>query len=226
MPRRNPASARLVAIAAVDAYERGRPNPKRMPVEKQTLERLRADKRFGEVWQQIELYFQTNDEPGRLIGAIIHAARMALEGPNVLKTQQSGIERWRGIKRHAKALHGLLERRMKGLGLVDTRAREVLLSLSRLLEAMDQFKVSERDPDPAKLAAAYGLSREFRSARFIPATFMKFMSKDIIDICGKPLDKTVAMLAEIVLKTRATEGQARSARRPTTRAGRGRQRPC
>jgi len=106
---------------------------------------------------------------------------------------------------------------MKGFGLVDTRAREVLLSLSRLLEAMDQFKVSERDPDPAKLAAAYGLSREFHSARFIPATFMKFMSKDIIDICGKPLDKTVAMLARIVLKTR-------SARRPTIRAGRRRRR--
>jgi len=225
MPRRNPASARLVAIDPVDAYERGRHSGKFTRVERQTLERLRDNERFGLVWHQIEPHFKTKNDPGRLIGAIIHAARMALEGPNVLKTQQSGIERWRGIKRHAKALHGLLERRMKGLGLVDTRAREVLLSLSRLLEAMDQFKVSERDPDPAKLAAAYGLSREFRSARFIPATFMKFMSKDIIDICGKPLDKTVAMLARIVLETRATEGQARSARRPTTRAGRGRQRP-
>jgi hypothetical protein len=210
----------------VDAYERGRHSGKFTRVERQTLERLRDNERFGLVWHQIEPHFKTKNDPGRLIGAIIHAARMALEGPNVLKTQQSGIERWRGIKRHAGALHGLLERRMKGFGLVDARAREVLLSLSRLLEAMDQFKVSERDPDPAKLAAAYGLSREFRSARFIPATFMKFMSKDIIDICGKPLDKTVAMLAEIVLKTRATEGQARSARRPTTRAGRGRQRPC
>ena len=225
MPRRNPASARLVAIDPVDAYERGRHSGKFTRVERQTLERLRDNERFGLVWHQIEPHFKTKNDPGRLIGAIIHAARMALEGPNVLKTQQSGIERWRGIKRHAKALHGLLERRMKGFGLVDARAREVLLSLSRLLEAMDQFKVSERDPDPAKLAAAYGLSREFRSARFIPATFMKFMSKDIIDICGKPLDKTVAMLARIVLETRATEGQARSARRPTTRAGRGRQRP-
>jgi hypothetical protein len=49
---------------------------------------------------------------------------------------------------------------------------------------------------------------------------MKFMGKDIVDICGKPLGQTVALLAEIVLKTRATTHSARSGRRPTTRSER------
>jgi hypothetical protein len=222
MPRRNPASAHLEAKAAVDAYESRRHSGKFMPVERQTFERLRADKRFGEVWQQIEPYLQKNDDPGRLIGAIIYAARMALEGPRVLKTSQLNIERWKQAKRHAEALHRHLTQKVN----VDhPQSQHLVVSLASLLETIDQFKWAERDADAATVAAPYGLSREFHSARFIPATFMKFMSKGIIDICGKPLDKTVAMLAEIVLKTRATEGQARSARRPTTRAGRGRQRP-
>jgi hypothetical protein len=109
--RRNPASARLDAIDAVDAYKRARPSGR--PVERQTLERLRSDKRFGEVWQQIEPYFERDEDPGRLIASIVHAARMALEGPVVVDIDQRNIEGWKQAKRHAEALCNFVERSVK-----------------------------------------------------------------------------------------------------------------
>src|SRR5262245_14700667 len=46
MRRRNPASARRDAVAAVHAYVHGRRSGKFMPVERHTLERLRDDGQF------------------------------------------------------------------------------------------------------------------------------------------------------------------------------------
>ena len=139
------------------------------------------------------------DDAERLIASIINAARTALEGPHVLKKSQSDIERWKQTKRHAEALHRLLMRRAKSIGIVEFHAREVIPPLSGLLKAIEVFKLGERDP--SELAAALGLSREFRTARFTRTIFMKFIGKEINDICGKPLRKAVALLTEIVLRT-------------------------
>jgi hypothetical protein len=224
MPRRNPASALLDARAALAAYLRKRPSDKLMPVEHQTIERLGSDRQFGVVWQQIEPYFKTRNDRERLMGAIIRAARMALEGPQVLKLAQSNIQGWKQAKQDAGSLHRFLTKKVDfvegRVEIKDERYRCLVDSLSWLLKTIDLFKLAERAPDSEKVAAPYELSREFHNVRFIPSTFMKFLGRDIIDICGEPLDKTVAILAKIVLKIPATAHQARSARRPTTRRGR------
>jgi hypothetical protein len=162
MTRRNPASARLDAKAAVEAYMRARPNGRFVFVELQTLERLRSDERFGEVWQQIEPYLKREDRE-RLIISIVHAARMALEGPRAVKKSQSNIEGWKQAKRHAEALQSFLERSVKIRPARyqhkqyqhDERYhyeqyQHLLTSLSWLLEFISQWKVAERDPHPAK----------------------------------------------------------------------------
>jgi len=193
-----------------------------MPVERQTLERLSNDERFGLVWQQLEPHFKDDQDGKRVIGCIVGAARKTLEGRQLLTKIESGIRGWVEAKRHAEKLHEFLVKRPSSLGLVNRRALELIAPLYAFLRAIDTFKVAERDPDPAKLAASFGYSREFRSGaeRATVSTFMRLLSEQIHDIFGKPFDEAVALIAAIVLQTDATKHQARSARRPTKRSER------
>jgi hypothetical protein len=217
---RSRALARHNAIAAVDGFERARRNGRFMPVERQTLERLRRDERFGEAWQQIEPCFKGDDGRGHLIPSIIYAARVALEAPDVFGKKQSVTKGWKQARQHATALRKFLTEKVK---LQNGSHDQLVKLLSWLLETIEVFKLDELDV--AQLREAHDLTREYRSPAGQRATFMARLSKRMVEIFGKPLDRPVALITEIVLKTEATVGQVRNARRygedpPTTRSAR------
>ena len=222
MPRRNPASARLDAIAALEAYRRGR-GDRLMPAERQTDDRLRSDKRFGEFWQQITPHLKGDDDAQRVLARIMIAARKTLEAPSVFEADQYA-EGWKPAQRHAKALYSFLQRvelnkhQRLGSEFHKKQFQNLKTSLSWLLGIIDLFKMAERKSNPSIFAATHGLSREFRTSPH--TTFIKIIREAMVEICGEPLRKSVALLAEIVLKTPATVHQVRSPTRPTTRSAR------
>jgi hypothetical protein len=223
MPRRNPASALRDAILALDAYlsRKGR----LMSAERQTVERLRSDSRFGEFWQQIAPHLKGDDDAQRVFATIMIAARKTLEAPSVFEADQYA-EGWKPARRHAKALYSFLQRvelnkhQRQGSEFHKKQFQNLKKSLSWLLGIIDLFKMAERKSNPSIFAKTHGLSREFRTSPH--TTFMKIIGEAMVEICGKSHRKSVALLAEIVLKTPATIDQVRSPTRPTTRSARGR----
>jgi hypothetical protein len=207
--RRTAPLALQTAKAAVAAFERERVNGKFMRVERQTLQRLRSDERFGEAWHQIEAHCRGNEDRRRLIiPSIIYAARVSLEAPDVFSGKKLVTEGWKQARQHAAALRAFLTEKVR---FQNGQSDPLVRSLSSLLETIEVFRLCELDV--TTLTAMHGLTREYRSLAGQRATFMARLSKSIVDIFGKPLDGPVALITEIVLETEATIGQVRGARR-------------
>jgi hypothetical protein len=180
-----------------------------------SLDRWKKDPRTDQVWSDIQINAQKK-HPGNFVYCskafaeqFIH---LVLGLREIVEAEGRRRKKWEAYRRHA----GTAERLAKFLMLEAKDPWDLPHVIPfdeplarQLLKAAELWRTAAT---PTNEPGTMRVSRQHTGEREKRVSFMNWMSKEMKEFCGRPMDNEVAVLTEI--------DQVKSARSPTTRSGR------
>jgi hypothetical protein len=191
----------------LDGFEHGIRHGSLFGAERTTLRRLRDD--ADKVWDSVAHRCRDHEAAQALIGAILSAARWAIEAPSLIERFERTTRGWRQAREGAETLREFL----KTIRFVDDpRQGQLIDLLTWFLEHVKTWKEDERRKDDQ--IKAFDLRKKFASVKGQQATFQRKLCESLISLFGTPHYAGAAILTDVVfglqLETTSKESVAKA----------------